>query len=54
MGAFKSIVLGDEFVQGVLQVVGAKQNQLLKALSLDRLHEAFANRIQYWVPGQKC
>jgi hypothetical protein len=48
MGAFKSIVLGDEFVQGVLQVVGAKQNQLLKALSLDRLHEVFANRIHIW------
>jgi hypothetical protein len=48
MRAFKSIVLGDEFVQGVLQVVGAKQNQPLKALSLDRLHEAFANRIHIW------
>lgn len=43
--SFEAIVVSDEFPQGVLQVVGSKQNQPLEALSLDRLHEALGNRI---------
>ncbi|MCC7063122.1 MAG: hypothetical protein IT456_09985 [Planctomycetes bacterium] len=32
---FEAIVVSDEFPQGVLQVVGSKQNQPLESLSLD-------------------